>query len=63
MIFPFSSNATHSKNFNKLEKLISTSVLKYYNVKEPIALSVDSLKDGAGILENQHPVVEMVFEG
>lgn len=61
MIFPFSSNATHSKNFNKLKKLItSTSVLKYYNVKEPIALSVDSLKDGAGILQNQHPVAYAV---
>ena len=47
------------KSFKELKKAISTApVLKYYDEKEDIVLSVDSSKDalGACILQNGHPI-------
>ena len=47
------------KSFKELKKAITTApVLKYYDEKEDIVLSVDSSKDalGACILQNGHPI-------
>ena len=47
------------KSFKELKKAITTApVLKYYDEKEDVVLSVDSSKDalGACILQNAHPI-------
>ena len=45
--------------FRSLKKLITSApALKYYDVNQPITLSVDSSKDGLGatILQQNHPI-------
>lgn len=51
---------SHGLEFNHIKKLLTKSlVLQYYNEKEPLVLSVDSSKDGIGVvlLQNSAPVV------
>ena len=55
----FTWDEPQNASFKKLQKMItSTPVLKYYDVNEPITLSVDASKDGLGacILQDNHPV-------
>ena len=52
-------NANHQQSFETLKTLITHApVLKYYNVNEPLVLSVDASSEGLGavLLQNNQPV-------
>lgn len=56
---PWTWDRTHDETFSKIKKCISnTSVLKYYNVKEPVTIQCDASSVGLGatLLQNGQPI-------